>query len=441
MRKAIAFGAVAALLGVFPAKAQFGGFGGPSILSRGGGLPGRTAGRPIRLRPYAGVQGFYFSDLDEGRGQIVEKPLGALASFGLQGSSIGKRDFGSISYAGNVVLAGESVFVSNNHNLTADYGRQLSPRWTMFLGQAAMVTDQLLLGQQTRFSDNPAAQVLSPNAQLFDARVYQLSSAGGFTYQKSARTSFSMSGGALTIQQRERGLIGVNVFNARGTMMHRLTRRKGIGVTYSFTTFNHRREFGEGYINSSMVLYNHQISPRWAISLAGGFYRVESERLTQVAVDPFIAALTGQSTVIEAFHGINIGVATDVAISGRYRRGSFSINYSRGVAPGNGVLLTSRQDAVSGQYSFLGLRNWSVAASASFVRFSAVAQNTTPFQSYWAGVGASRRLTSYLHFNTNAGLMRTNLMGGLRTAGFRQDRFMVLAGLVLAPGELPLSIF
>jgi len=311
----------------------------------------------------------------------------------------------------------------------------------MFVGQSALVTDQLLLGQQTRFSDNPGAQIVSPSAQLFDSRSYQLSSAGGFTYQKSARTSFSMSGGALTLQHRGRGLVGANVFQAQGSMMYKLNRRQGIGVNYNFTTFNYRRDFGEGYINSSMVIYNHQVSPRWIVTLAGGLYRVESERLARVAVDPFIAALTGQTAVIEAFHSINLGVATDVAISGRFRRSSLSVGYSRGIAPGNGVLLTSRQDAVNGQYSFLGLRNWSLGLSGSYLRFSALTQLIAPFESYWAGVGASRRLTSFLHFNSNAGMIRSNLLRIQSGSGFQQDRFMVMGGIVFSPGDLPLSLF
>jgi hypothetical protein len=433
--------AVAAILAVVPAGAQFGGFGGPSILSRGGGAPGRTSSRPIRLRPYVGLQGVYFSDLNEGSNQIINQPGGLMTNFGLQGSASRKRDFGSISYTGNVVLAGNRTLNGTNHNLMADYGRQLSPRWTMFLGQSALVTDQLLLGQQTRFSDNPGAQIVNPSVQFFDSRSYQLSSAGGFTYQKSARTSFSMSGGAMTLQPRGRGLIGVNLFQAQGSMMYRLNRRQGIGLNYNFTTFNYRRDFGETYLNSSMVIYHHQVSPRWMVTLAGGLYRVESERLTRVAVDPFIASLTGQTSVIEAFHSVTTGVTTDVGIAGRFRHSTVGLNYNRGIVPGNGVLLTSRQDAVYGHYSFLGLRNWSLSVSGNVLRYSAITQVIPPFQSYWAGIGASRRLTSFMHFNTNVGLMRTNLLRVQGGSGFRQDRFMVTGGIVFSPGDVPLSIF
>ncbi|MBM3814212.1 MAG: hypothetical protein FJW20_21520 [Acidimicrobiia bacterium] len=429
------------LLMALPAAAQFGGFGGPSVLSRGSGMPGRSAGRPIRFRPYVGISGFYQSGSDAFFRDGVVGNYGSMANFGLVGNSTGKRDFGAVSYSGNHLVAGSNALNTTNHSVNATYGRQVNSRWTTFVGAGASLTDLLSFNMQTPVSDVPSAQLVNPSLQLFDTRAYQFSSAGGLSYQKSARTSFSVSGGAFTMQFREPGFVDTNAYSSQGSVFYLLNRREGIGATYSFTIFDFRKEFGDGQIHNWSVGYQRALSARWSLSASGGVYRLESNRLAQVAVDPLIAALTGQTTVVEALHSINQGVSSEVSIQGRFRRSGIGLQYSRGIMPGNGVFLTARQDTVQGHYSYTGLRTWNLGLFASYAKFSAMTQDLAPFKSSNAGFGASRRLTSILHFTANAGFITSDISRSVTHMGFRNDRYIATVGFQLSPGEFPLSLF
>jgi len=421
-----------------PAPAQFGGFGGPSILSRGGGAPGRSGGRPLSFRPFAGVSSGYFTGLTS-RDKLEEtSEFGWLANFGAVLNTTGKRDFGSLDYRGNYTgLKDASTFGGNNHFLNANYGRQLSPHFTMFLSTSASYISYISGGAFNRFSDNPTAQLASPSTNLFDSKMFNLSTAAGFTYQKSARLVFSGSGFGFTSRFKDPRLVDTDGYGAQGSVSYYLSRHQSVGASYNYSSYTHKNSFGESYINNAMFTFARTVSPRWRVDLAGGLFQVESERLVQVKVDPVIAAITGQTAVIEAFHGTNHGVSANLEISGRFARSGVSLSYHRGVSPGNGAYLTSVQDVGTLSYSYTGIRYWNIGANSTYSRMNAINSGGT-FTYVGVGGGATRRLTSVIHF-----VAQVNMLHSVNDsrAAFRHDRFMATVGINFAPGDMPLPLF
>ncbi|MBK5292501.1 MAG: hypothetical protein JJE04_12600 [Acidobacteriia bacterium] len=421
-----------------PAVAQMGGFGGPSILSRGAGTAGRSGGRPVSFRPFAGISAGYFSGLTSFDSLNESGRFGYLANFGAMANSVGKRDFASLDYRGNYTsLRDTTAFGGNNHSMSATYGRQFSPRLTMFLAQGASYYSYLAGNSFTSFSDNPTAQLPNPSSNLFDSKVLALSSAAGITYQKSARLSFSTSGSAFFYRYRDPFLVDTDGYGTTSSVSYLLSRRQSVGASYSFNTFSYKNNFGEAYVHNIMGTFGRIVSPRWTVNLAAGIFQVESERLVRVNVDPFIAAITGQNQVIEAFHGTMRGVSGNASIAGRFSRSSVAFTYQRGISPGNGAYLTSLQDTAGASYTYTGIRYWNIGANVNYSKMNTVIDSHGTFGYLGFGGGVSRRITSILHFNANVNAFRSTNTGD----SFQHDRFMATVGITFAPGDMPLPLF
>ena len=103
-----------------------GGFGGPSILSRGGAGGGRSGGRPVSFRPYAGVNAGYFSGLT-GFGDTKESDnSGWLADFGAMANGTTYRiyPYNNELYIGGQfdIIGGIATHMLARYNGTNWYG-------------------------------------------------------------------------------------------------------------------------------------------------------------------------------------------------------------------------------------------------------------------------------------------------------------------------------
>ena len=173
----------------------------------------------------------------------------------------------------------------------------------------------------------------------------------------------------------------------------------------------------------------------FAVSLGGS--RVETLFLGTVAIDPAIAAITGQSSGIRAFYNILYVPNGRARITKQWPRASLDFHGEQAISPGNGVYLTSRSTTLGVSFSYNGLRHWNVGANGGYSRLGALAQNVGTYDGYQAGVGITRGLSGGLHvvFRVDARRYATNF------AAFNRNASQFSLGFAWSPGDVPLKLW
>jgi hypothetical protein len=253
----------------------------------------------------------------------------------------------------------------------------------------------------------------------------------GLTWRKSARLSFSGSGGAFFVT-RTGGLYGNTGYQAQGDVNYRLTRKTTTGVYYSYTgyTFTHRVNVSN--MHTVGGIYSYALGKTAQIRLRAGVTRIENEGLRTVTIDPAIAVYLGQSTGI--VNSYRLSSTSDVSAEfvkdfGRNR--SANVSYVRGVSPGNGLQLTSLQQGFSGNFSMRLFRNYLVNAAGSKTSLSGVSQNNGTYDSQSFGLGVSRPLVHHINADFRVEYRTYNI-----TAAPNLDhQWRVSTGFSWNPGE------
>lgn len=437
--------ALMAVLVQAPLGAQSG-YGGPNILSRSAGYQGRSQGlAPLRLR--GSLNGnFYSTSGLLGKGARGESILGTTDGIGAGGSLYGiqvsRRTQTTFSYSGAYnYTRGLSAFNGIDQSLVLSHERQLTRRWGFYTGHSAGTQNSVLrarsVAQQNQFRstfDESYVNYFEP----LDAKLYYFNSNAGFFYQASQRLVFSMDGGVFTVRRRGAGLASSRGERSQGEISYRLGPKDNIAVLYNYTHFFFLNSFGESYTQNIQASYGRRINRIWSMYLRGGPYRVESERLRTVPVDPFVAALIGQSSTLEAFYGVRNGISAGGGVSGQGRRHGVTFTYDRSVNPGNGLTLTALGQTASGYYNYSGLRKLSMGFGVFYSTLTPILQgleSQSQFGSYGAGGGFSYRLHSSLFLTGNLEAARVQY----DSTSFDVNRRTVTIGLAYSPGELPLK--
>ncbi len=429
-----------------------GGYTGPSVLSRGARPIGRSGGTPIRFRGYGSVSSVYATGLtpiatDRAGEAFDDKGWGATAGFGLYGSKSGRRSATTVSYGGGYQLFQENSYYNGvNHNVSVSHERQLNKRWTLGVGVNGTQMSNILAAQaatRSPFDSTGYTNLFDLSTDAFDGNVLSYGGQATASYQKSARWTFSMSGGTFITRRHSQSLASAQGYGANGEASYAISRRTQVGIAYSYNNFFYPKGFGRSDVNSWMGTFSRVLTKRWSFNGAAGLYRVESQRLDRVQVDPAVAALIGQSSSVEVSHTITHGLSAGAGLQGRYGRAGIGLGFQRGIAPGNGVYLTSQQDSVFANVSVLGTRRFNVGFFGNYVRLKQLFGALSGpgfFDTYGGGGGSSYRLFSFVHLTANADYRRTNIDNAFRR-DFLRNRSQVSLGLAFSPGELPLNLF
>jgi hypothetical protein len=286
--------------------------------------------------------------------------------------------------------------------------------------------------------DPTVGSVFGPNGEIFDNRVYFANGSLEYTYQKSTRLSFSLSGNGFITRRTGNVLFGVNGTANSANVAYRLSRRQTVSAGYQFFMFNFTRNFGDSYGHGAFGGYAVQLGKKAQLSLQGGFYRLESLGLTSVAVDPVIAALIGISSVQEVFYSTSIMPTAHATLSYRLSR-RHSMGFSGGIAatPGNGIINTSRSTFGGANYSYTGIKNLGLGANVAYTKMASLIGTSLVFESIQSSLNASQRVTDQIYFTVTAGNRRF-----LQTTStnFRRSSVFFSAGFTWSPREIPISI-
>lgn len=416
---------------------------GPTVLSRGGAPSVGRGSEFLRFRPYVSLNGIYDSNLSmlsvNSNGEIpVDDGYGAEARIGVTGSHTWKATLLDLDYRGAFRHYTQQTYYDGiDNSLNLNLRHQRSRRVSFELEQsAARYSRSFFLPGGFGMSYTPLNTSLTSN-DLFDTPTNLLISTGRVIFQKSARLGFSAAGTGFLVRRRSSALAGITGSGAVGDVTYRLSRFQTIGVDYSFNRFDYTGMFGSSYIHGASINYATRLTKRWELALRFGGYRVESSRLTRIALDPALVPIFGQQSGIGIFHGVAYAPHAEIRITRGFKRGTWSAGYSRSVVPGNGVYLTSKYDSAQAGISYNGWRTVSLQAGGGYTSYSSLTQTLGKYKNYSAGGGASIKLNKYLSMIARLDGRRYDLT----QTSYRKTAYRATVGLAWSPGDYPLSIW
>jgi hypothetical protein len=177
--------------------------------------------------------------------------------------------------------------------------------------------------------------------------------------------------------------------------------------------------------------YSAAVARHWDFSAQAGAARVETLGLTQVAVDPGIAALTGQSFAIVTFSSVSYLPVGEARLVRTFKTASLAFDYSMGVTPGNGYYFTSRQNAATIIYSLVSGKNWEARGTAGFSQLSALGQTLGRLTSAQGGAEVFYNLTRGAHLDLRYDYRHYNAQDSI----LQRDSNRVSLGVAFSLGE------
>ena len=418
------------------------GYSGPAILSRGE-TPGAQTAAPIAFRPYIGLSGIY----DTGLVPVSVTSTGGIPSSDLYGVELNlgaytyhvwKHTTLGLDYRGDFRHYSTTYWDGTDQFLSLILTHRPTKRVTFTLRNQAGIYSLSSYSLSSPLGAVDPNYLQLPQNDIYDSRVIFAAVSGDLTYRLTHRLSFNIGGDGTLVRRQSTALYGMTGAVARGDLEYRISRHSTLGADYRFTYFDYTRGFGNTDIQSVGFNYSTQFSPHVQLSARIGGARVESTSLTEVTLDPAIAALLGESVAIQAAYRLNYVPDMQVRLMDTFRRSQFTLEYLNQVVPGNGVYLTSRNNSGSASYSYSGVRHWNFSVGGSYGRMSTLVQTIGGYTAYGAGVGITRDLGKGLHTVLRLDTRHYDIAS---TAAFTHTDYRASVGLNFSPGDVPLVLW
>ena len=416
---------------------------GPSILSRDRTLIGERGGKLVDFRYFGSVTGVYDSGLTpaitNSNGKLIDVggAEGTEITFGVDANRQFKRDSFQIVYRGAYRhYFNHSYFDGTDQFLDLRYGRVLTRHLTFDFKTLAGITS-LANGAFSYLPVTTNDLVAVPSNLLFDNRTYWLQNRASLIWQKSSRLSFSGGADQYLTRYRSNALVGITGFGGHGDVAYRLSRRQTIFVQYSFVHYSEQRIYSSANIHTMAAGYSLGLARDYDFSFSAGASALNYRGLEIIAVDPAIVAIIGQPTVTQSFNRSTVVPYGQARLIRRFERSLVGFDASVGISPGNGVYLTSRQQAANVFYDFKGFKRLTLGARFTYSTLSALGQSIGKYDNYQGGFGSTYRINNYLHAEFRYDYRHYTT----QNAFFLKDSQRVSLGLAFSPGETPLSIW
>lgn len=435
---------VALLTGTVDLLAQAGipGYGGPAVASRGLANAGQRGSDSVSIRPYLSVAGAVDSGIiavgRDSSGNLVNPGtlFGVEATVGAYGTKEWRRTRVGLDYQGLYRhYNANTYFNGSDHVVGLDFARQVTRRSGIALRTVAGTTSRAVGGVLGYSTIDPLFLGVPAN-EIFDNRTYFLESVGSYLLQVGSRNTVSLTGSGFAVRRQSRVLIGMNGYRAGADFTRRITRNTTIGASYMYFHVDYPRVFGEADVHQLMGLYSRRIGRLWDLSIGAGGIKLDFTGVREVELDPIVAQLLGYGRGREAFNAINYVPSAMVNVGRSFRRAMLSMTYQRGVSPGNGVLLLSRQQSGNVSFTYNTGRQWSLAGHVNYSQITGSGTYAGQLTNYGAGTLASYRFWEDLHFTLGFDVRQFSS----NRAGFSRFGSRVQAGLTYSPGAIPVSI-
>jgi hypothetical protein len=374
-------------------------YDGPSVLSGNSGPSQTTQGAMNAFGLYAQIIGVYDSGLIAPPA-VGGKQVPPVASFGEEtnlaanASHRWRRGKLSIQYRGSYrKYTNAPVFDGLDQFLQITYHQALLRHLNLDV-KNTLGTTTLANGA---FSDFPLASLDRlgiPTDELFDSRTNYLQSRVDLTWRPTARLSVDFGGDGFVVRRASLLLAGLNGYNARASVAYRLTPRQTIAASYNNIYFDFQDAFGNARLETAALEYSVEIAREWDFSTLAGGVRVDTLGLTEVALAPAVAALTGESFAVVTFRNKLYLPVAEARLIRRFKAASLSFDYSSTVTPGNGLYLTSRQTSGAVAYSYIAGRTLQARVNASYNQLSALGQTVGKYSNLQGGMQVLYKLMS-----------------------------------------------
>jgi hypothetical protein len=427
------------------AEAQLGDYLGPAIMSRGATGIGTRGGQTVDLRFFANVNATYDTGLlplaAGTTGALVEPGglFGVEGQVGAYGSHSWRRANLSLDYRGNYRHYSESTyFDGSDQQLLLGYTYQKSRKLQFDFRGLAGTYAQGFGGVAGLVPIDVTGGVNPASSLLFDNRSTFLQGGMDVTYVKSARNSFTVGGEGYDVMRQSKALVGMHGYTLHGAFEHRLSMNSSFGVVYTHYHYDFPRAFGESTSDALQVGYSTSFDRRrWGLKILGGGMQTEVEGLETVALDPLVANILGVSTTVQTYYRKTIIPNVTASLSRKFKQSNLNFDYNQGVAPGNGVYLTSRQQNAGASYSYNGVRKTSLTLSGSYNSYSSLGQTLAPYHYFGGGASVSYEVMRSLHLTARYESRHQDIEQNT----FKKDSYRMTLGIAFSPGDIPLSIW
>lgn len=392
---------------------------GPSVLSLDAGSEQESKGPMNAFGLYAQIIGVYDSGLVaptalQGKPAAPVASYGEETNFGANASHRWRRGELSLEYRGSYWHYTDAPeFDGLDQFLQLNYREALSPHLTFDL-KTTLGSTTLANGAFSYFPLTSLDRLGIPTDELFNNRTNYVQSRVDLTWRLTPRLTLDLGGDGFVVRRASLLLAGLNGDNARASFAYRLTQRQTISAIYENTYFDFQNTFGNSRLQTVALGYSIGLTRQWDLSMLAGGVRVDALGLTQVPLDPTIAALIGQEFATVTFHDVLYLPVAEIRLTRQLKDGSLTFDYSTNVTPGNGLYLTSRQTFGTVTYSYVAARNLQFRATAGYNQLSALGQALGHYSNVQGGVQVLYKLASdtfldvrydYRHYTTGDALL------------------------------------
>jgi hypothetical protein len=416
------------------------GYGGPSLLSRGGNSPGRRGRAPASFRVYAAVRGLYESGLIrpalDNEGNLPSSIVrGGQLEGGAYGSHAFRRSSIGLDYRGDYRQTNLALYNGTNQAISIDWQAQPTRRIGYFVRQTGGTTNRAFGGfSAPAFADQDNFGV--PLNEVFDTRTYFFQTSAGLIYQQSARTMYRITGDGFAVKRASRALIGMQGYRAGLDVMKRVSRTTTVAGGYNYIRFSFPRIYGGSEIHMLFLSFQRHVTRNLDLNVQIGAFRSDTTGTQRIALSPEVAAVLGRTQGVEAFQRITILPQATIGVSYLLERSRLYASYNDGASPGNGIYITSRMRSASGGISYTGVRRLSLGASFGYTKTSSVGLQLGEFSTIQGGGGLTYNLARWWGLSLQADRRKFDSPGFTGRSGYA-----LTGGISFSPGDIPLSIW
>jgi hypothetical protein len=385
-------------------------YNGPAVLSRSYTISRPALPHSVKWTPTVGFNEIY----DNGLLQTATTPgaqpgqvgsLGYGLTWSVRGQHTFKRDLLMLDYHGDMSRYGSnSNYNGTNQSLNFSLRHMISRRVSLTytsVGSILSRNSSLIGPLETPGSVASLNLAATPTSQIVDEGTRQWLNQVGVAWQKSSRLSFNAGGGLFFVDRTGANSISNSGIQAQGEVNYRLTRKTTVGSYYSFTSYTYSHQLNVANFHTVGGIYSYSLNRGTEIRVRAGVSAIESQGQQLTTISPDIAVLLGRSSGVVEFY--NRSLVSDISaqfIKDLGRRRTVNIAYARGISPGNGQMLTSTQDSITGRYSMRLFRDYILDLSAGRISLASV-----------SGTGVSSAAGKYDSMAYGAGVSRTYSRG------------------------------
>lgn len=416
-------------------------YNGPAVLSRTYTLMRPTALRQIGWTWVAGASENFTSGLIGASSTNIathtEDSFGTAATFSFHGRHFWEKDQLGVDLNSmyNRYSSAES-YNGANVILNLDYAHDFTRRLQLNVVESASILSQsgTLTEPLTQAGASPANINLgaSPTLQVFDTSTKQSITQISLTFRKSSRLSFNYQGSLFGVSREGPGLYGNSGYQAQADVSYRVTRKTTVGAYYSYLSYVFAHHVSDSDAETAGLIYSYAFNRGMQLRTRAGVARIENHGLIVVPVDPAFASLIGQDVgVISSYHRSYISDISAELVKDFGRRRTANVSYAHGVSPGNGAILTSTQQVISGSFGMSFWRHYNGSISAGRTTLDATLGVVNHYTSNFGSLNFSRALPH----NATANLMFSYRWYTILGMPGVQPQFIVSTSFTWGPGE------